>query len=397
MIIEADGGSRGNPGPAGYGAVVRDTDGSVLAERAGFLGRTTNNVAEYEGLLAGLRAAIEFGATRVEARLDSKLVVEQMSGRWQIKHPALRPLAATARELLGELACPVTFTWIPRARNAHADKLANEAMDTRAGVHRDLVPPTPAPSASTSPPEPVAKSVRESSDPNGESSLFDVPAEEAVTTRPIRSWTANTDTPTTLILVRHGQTAMSVDRRYSGVSDPQLTPLGHDQAKALAARLSTLEEITAVITSPLARARSTAAPIADAHGGVPIVHPGLIETDFGAWEGLTFGEADERDPRLHRAWLSDPAVAPPDGESFERVWARVTAAVTELIDAHRGGTLILVSHVTPIKCAIRHALATGPEFLYRTRLDLASVSVTEFYPDANATLSLFNDTSHLPG
>lgn len=394
MIIEADGGSRGNPGPAGYGAVVRDTDGSVLAERAGFLGSTTNNVAEYEGLLAGLRAAIEFGATRVEARLDSKLVVEQMSGRWRIKHPALRPLAATARELLGELACPVTFTWIPRARNAHADKLANEAMDTRAGVHRDLVPPRPTtPSAPTN----ASKPARESGDSDGELSLFDVPVEEAVTTRPIRSWTADTDTPTTLILVRHGQTAMSVDRRYSGVGDPRLTPLGHDQAKALAARLSTLEEVTAVITSPLARARSTAEPIADAHHHTPIVHPGLIETDFGAWEGLTFSEADERDPRLHRAWLSDPAVAPPDGESFERVWSRVTAAVTELINTHRGGTLILVSHVTPIKCAIRHALTTGPEFLYRTRLDLASVSVTEFYPDDNATLSLFNDTSHLPG
>src|SRR5213083_298525 len=93
VVVEADGGSRGNPGPAGYGAVVRDADtGEVLAERAGTLGTTTNNVAEYQGLLAGLRAAAEMGPSSVEARLDSKLVVEQVSGRWKVKQPHLQPL-----------------------------------------------------------------------------------------------------------------------------------------------------------------------------------------------------------------------------------------------------------------------------------------------------------------
>lgn len=98
LIIEADGGARGNPGPAGYGAVVLDaTSGAVLAERAGYLGHTTNNVAEYRGLIAGLEAAVELGATEVEARLDSKLVVEQMSGRWKISKPHLQPLAKIGR------------------------------------------------------------------------------------------------------------------------------------------------------------------------------------------------------------------------------------------------------------------------------------------------------------
>src|SRR5690606_27155972 len=94
VIVEAHGGSRGNPGPAGYGAVVLDADGErVLAERKGGLGVTTNNVAEYTGLIEGLRAAAELGATRVDVRMDSKLVVEQMCGRWKIKHPSLQPLA----------------------------------------------------------------------------------------------------------------------------------------------------------------------------------------------------------------------------------------------------------------------------------------------------------------
>ena len=134
LVVEADGGSRGNPGPAGYGAVVRDAaTGEVIAEVSESIGRATNNVAEYSGLIAGLRAAaaIARGAD-VEVRMDSKLVVEQMSGRWQIKHPDMRPLAAKARETARALG-RVSYTWVPRSRNAHADRLANQAMDAATG------------------------------------------------------------------------------------------------------------------------------------------------------------------------------------------------------------------------------------------------------------------------
>jgi probable phosphoglycerate mutase len=132
VIIEADGGSRGNPGPAGYGAVVLDAaTEEVLAERSEGLGVTTNNVAEYRGLIAGLRAALDLGADDVEVRMDSKLVVEQMAGRWKVKHPAMQPLAREAGELVAELGS-VRFGWIPRARNARADALANQAMDAQA-------------------------------------------------------------------------------------------------------------------------------------------------------------------------------------------------------------------------------------------------------------------------
>lgn len=134
VVVEADGGSRGNPGPAGYGAVVKDpATGGVLAERKGGLGHTTNNVAEYSGLIAGLTAAGELGASEVDVLMDSKLVVEQMSGRWRINNAALQTLARQADELVADFD-KVTYEWIPRAINTAADRLANEAMDEQAAA-----------------------------------------------------------------------------------------------------------------------------------------------------------------------------------------------------------------------------------------------------------------------
>ncbi|MYS65278.1 reverse transcriptase-like protein, partial [Streptomyces sp. SID5473] len=129
FVVEADGGSRGNPGPAGYGAVVLDpVTGETLAEAAEYIGVATNNVAEYKGLIAGLRAARDIAPdASVRVRMDSKLVVEQMSGRWKIKHPDMKPLAAEAARIFPRSA--VTYEWIPREQNKHADRLANEAMD----------------------------------------------------------------------------------------------------------------------------------------------------------------------------------------------------------------------------------------------------------------------------
>ncbi|HET9021667.1 MAG TPA: reverse transcriptase-like protein, partial [Ornithinibacter sp.] len=128
LTVEADGGSRGNPGVAGYGALVRDTDtGALLAERAEPLGTASNNVAEYRGLIAGLQAAAAVDpAAEVLVRMDSKLVVEQMSGRWKIKHEDMRRLALQARDLVAgftRAGGSVRFEWIPRAENKDADAL----------------------------------------------------------------------------------------------------------------------------------------------------------------------------------------------------------------------------------------------------------------------------------
>jgi ribonuclease HI len=132
LIVEADGGSRGNPGQAGSGAVVIDAaSGELLAELGIYVGVASNNVAEYRGMIAGIQRAMAIDPDAVlTVRLDSKLVVEQMSGRWKIKHPAMAELAAQARELL--TGTPVRFQWIPREQNSRADKLANKAMDLRA-------------------------------------------------------------------------------------------------------------------------------------------------------------------------------------------------------------------------------------------------------------------------
>lgn len=132
LIIEADGGSRGNPGPAAYGTVVRDRATSqVLVEKAGYLGETTNNVAEYTGLIEGLKLAFELDADAVvEARLDSKLVVEQMSGRWKIKNDALRRIAIDGQAIAR--GKQVRYTWVPREQNKAADALVNELLDSLA-------------------------------------------------------------------------------------------------------------------------------------------------------------------------------------------------------------------------------------------------------------------------
>jgi probable phosphoglycerate mutase len=359
VIIEADGGSRGNPGPAGYGAVVRDAEtGEVRAEASGGLGSTTNNVAEYSGLIAGLRAAIKEGAVRAEVRMDSKLVVEQMSGRWQVKQSHLRPLASEAAALARELG-EVTYTWVPRSRNAHADRLANEAMDAQASSKK----------------------------PSGSGGQQ--------TASPPR-WTGVTGSPTRLLMLRHGQTEHSVQRRYSGRADLPLTEWGKRQAAAAATRLMSVDGVTAVVSSPLCRARQSAQPVADALGVSLHVHDGLIETDFGAWEGLTFAEASARDPELHTRWLTDTSVAPPGGESMDAVHRRVRQVRDQLIARHGAATLIMVSHVTPIKSILRMALDAAPSLLHRLHLDIGSLSIADFYPDGPATVNLVNDTSHLP-
>lgn len=370
VLVEADGGSRGNPGPAGYGAVVFSADhATVLAESKQAIGVATNNVAEYRGLIAGLTEAAELGATDVAVSMDSKLIVEQMSGRWKVKHPDLIELNREARAL-ASLFGHITYGWIPRERNKHADRLANEAMDA-AGTAL-VVPDT----ARDVPAEP-----RESA------------ARAAALTSP--GWTGATGSPTRLLLLRHGQTELSVQRRYSGRGNPPLTDLGRRQAEAAAAYLGGKGGIAAVVSSPLRRARETAELAAGALGLPVVVDDDLAETDFGAWEGLTFAEAAAADPEVHARWLRDTSVDPPGGESFDAVHSRVRRARGRIIAEHPGSTVLVVSHVTPIKTLLRMALDAGPGMLYRLHLDLASLSIAEFYGDGAASVRLVNQTAYL--
>jgi broad specificity phosphatase PhoE len=208
-------------------------------------------------------------------------------------------------------------------------------------------------------------------------------------------WIGARGAPTRFLLLRHGQTELSVERRYSGRGNPALTDLGRRQAEAAAQFLAEKGNVAAVITSPLQRAYDTAEAAAKALGLDVTVEADLIETDFGGWEGLTFGEAADRDPGLHRRWLRDTSVAPPDGESFDAAAERVGRARARIISEHPGETVLVVSHVTPIKTLLRIALDAGPSILYRMHLDLASLSIVEFYPDGAASVRLVNQTAYL--
>ncbi|WP_208818331.1 bifunctional RNase H/acid phosphatase [Streptomyces marokkonensis] len=565
FIVEADGGSRGNPGPAGYGAVVSDAaTGETLTETAEYLGVATNNVAEYRGLLAGLRAARALDPqARVHVRMDSKLVIEQMTGRWKIKHPAMKPLAAEAAAVLPPER--VTYEWIPRERNKHADRLANEAMDagkrggtwspttSRADLDtpaaRPVTPETSGPpgdaragaarvrAALTSPPGAAAADFRPpagadtepgdaatpgatdagaraagagagsedgtarsaagagahgagadagaraagagaasegaaartagagaggagadadaraggagaaargttgagvdragavtpvagADDASGAAGGGRGPAKAEADVRAARAagaasrtagggadaegraaravatpgagWApADMGPPATFVLLRHGETPLTPQKRFSGSggSDPSLSGIGREQAEKVAAALARRGTVQAIVASPLARTRETAGIVAARLGLDVSVEDGLRETDFGAWEGLTFGEVRERHPEDLNAWLASPDAEPTGGgESFAATATRVAATRDKLIAAHANRTVLLVTHVTPIKTFVRLALGAPPEALFRMELSAASLSAVAYYADGNASVRLFNDTSHL--
>ncbi|MFF0748500.1 bifunctional RNase H/acid phosphatase [Streptomyces sp. NPDC004267] len=523
LIVEADGGSRGNPGPAGYGAVVLDpATGETLAERAEYIGVATNNVAEYKGLVAGLQAARElFPDAAVHVRMDSKLVVEQMSGRWKIKHPDMKPLAAEAARVFP--AGRVRYEWIPRERNKHADRLANEAMDAgRRGEQwtPSATAPRPAPAADLaaargaagdatagaararaalagSRPEPeglfapdaarasLAAAAEADRDAAAGTSLttatgtdrdaatatgiataagtdlttatgtslttatgtdrdaatataagtdlttatgtslttatgtdrdaatatgiataagdFEAEAAHAPAARPAapasQGWAGpDMGAPATFVLLRHGETALTPEKRFSGSggADPELSAAGRRQAEAVAAALAARGTIQEIVSSPLTRCRQTAEAVATRLGLDVRIENGLRETDFGAWEGLTFAEVRERHKDDLDAWLASPKAAPTGGgESFATVARRVAATRDRLTAAYAGRTVLLVTHVTPIKTLIRLALGAPPESLFRMELSAASISAVAYYGDGNASVRLLNDTSHL--
>ncbi|MEO9323462.1 bifunctional RNase H/acid phosphatase [Nocardioides sp. C4-1] len=365
VVIEADGGSRGNPGPAAYGAVLMDADtGAVIAEDGTTIGRATNNVAEYSGLIAGLRLAAEHAPDAdVEVRMDSKLVVEQMSGRWKVKHPDMIPLN---REANGLAPFGTTYTWIPRERNKHADRLANEALDgKRSGV--------------TVAGEPAESLIEE--------------IEEPETTPPVRGW-SGAGAATTLVVVRHGVTAHTSAKRFSGGlggDNPSLSDEGREQIGAAAEWLLPMaDEIDAIIASPVRRTRESADILSDRLGVAVSEEPRFAEMEFGHWDGLTFAEVGERHGAELEAWLGSLDVAPAGGESFRAVQKRVLAGLTRVLAAHAGGTVVVVSHVTPIKTLVAHAMGAPLEAVFRMELSPASVSVASWYDDGRASLRLFN-------
>ncbi len=382
LVVEADGGSRGNPGPAGYGALVRDADsGVVLAERADHLGVASNNVAEYSGLVAGLRAARRLDPeAEIEVRMDSRLVVEQMSGRWQIKHEDMRRLAAEARSAAA--GARVTYTWVPRAENSAADALANEAMDHRLAVARD--------------PGAVPGDVPGDGAPTPEPGTTPPPATGSLAARgPVRFDDAQ---PLTVVLVRHGETPMTVSKAYSGSSvvGPSLTERGRRQAERAAALVTAITEdewgdvppATEVVASPMVRTQETAAVVAERIGLPVRTEPLVAECDFGEWEGLVAAEIEARWPGDLERWHEDASFRAPGGESIEDVGARMHTVLERLRAGGVGRTVVVVTHSVAVRSAVGVAIGANSSAWARIRVAPASVSIVRLWADGGTEVTV---------
>lgn len=370
LVVEADGGSRGNPGVAGYGALVRDAGtGTVLAERAAPLGKRSNNVAEYRGLIAGLQSAVTIDpAASVEVRMDSKLVIEQMAGRWKIKHEDMRTLALEANELVRRIQSAggsVSWTWIPRERNKAADKLSNDGMD---GLTIDrLSASSPGPADEDADVEPASEPV---------AAVQEHASPPLQLTGPARVW-----------LVRHGATALTAQNRLSGrgLADPSLDDAGRQQSRRVAGLLAELlqdtgmPESTHVVTSSLACARETGAAVAEALGVDAQVDEDWDEQGFGYWDGLPVAQIQARWPQAWADHLNadvDPAgQRPPGGESAAELTTRIRAALARATQA--SGDVVVVTSRRPILVVLAAALDLPVARLEAVGTDPGSVTAVE--------------------
>ncbi|MBK7610091.1 MAG: bifunctional RNase H/acid phosphatase [Actinomycetales bacterium] len=376
LIVEADGGSRGNPGVAGFGALVRDaTTGAVLLERAEPLGLASNNVAEYAGLLAGLEGALRLDpAPDVEVRMDSKLVVEQMSGRWKIKHEDMKRLAGECQNVVRRILAGggrVRYTWIPREQNKAADALSNHAMDGKS-IDRE-------PDARDLTARPVEATDRQ------------------VIARMDSGTSASLVGEARIILIRHGVTDFTVSGRLDGRggANPELNAEGVRQADAVARIIPDLvgDQPARVITSSLRRTQMTGAAVAAALGVTPELQPDWDERSFGEWDGLTLAQIHERHPAKLARMRMDAAYPPPGGESRVAVAERVTRAFEEIATAP--GTVVVVTSRVPILVVLSQSLQIPAERFWALQTEPASVSIVCRWPDGNVSVPLVNRTDHL--
>jgi ribonuclease H / adenosylcobalamin/alpha-ribazole phosphatase len=352
--LTADGGSRGNPGPAGYGAVVTE-NGKIVAELFDVIGIATNNVAEYSGLLAGLSHINKLDPqATIEVAMDSKLVVEQMSGRWQIKHADMRDLAKQCRSAHDPSL--IKYSWIPRDENSHADRLANKALDG-GSVHK-----------------PEAQ------------------RQQNYLSERLRS----DEVPTMLYLVRHGETVLTPMRKFSGTGpiNPELTEKGLSQAAAVAKEIAKLKpEI--LIASPLMRTTQTAQAIADATGLEIKFDEIWFELSFGDWDGLSFEEVKEKFPDEYQAWLNSSSYAPAGGESYDEAGIRVEEALEKVAAEYPGQRVVVVTHNGVIKLAAQIVTGAPTEAVFHIDAAPCSITSISIWPsDGLRALRSLNEIGH---
>lgn len=379
LIIEADGGSRGNPGPAGSGAVVINADtGEVLLEVARFIGVATNNVAEYLALKAGLEGAIAINpSARILVRMDSKLVIEQMSGSWKIKHPDMIQLAGEIQKIAR--GHEIKWMWIPREENSRADALANKAMD-EAG----------------------------DSTVSSEGQALRAPVAEFNQTLPssVRAPGGVTEPLTTVVLIRHGRTHLTESKRISGRGgeDPKLSDLGRLDARLVAEAAkqigssgpwSFLSPISAIVASPIQRTVDTANIIANELGLPVSINENIAEISFGDWDGHTNDEARQKWPQEFAAWQGSWDAAPPNGESLADFDKRVLSGLFDIVLENQGKTVAVVSHVMPIRGIVRRAIEGGISAYWAPQISPCSITILRFWGQQAAEVLTLNSTAHL--
>ena len=393
VIIEADGGSRGNPGPAGSGAVLIDAEtGAILAELAIFIGIATNNVAEYKAVLAAIELANEIvPSAQLHVRMDSKLVVEQMSGRWKIKNGGMQELSSQMASAIG--VREISFEWIPREQNSKADALANEAMDAESRVIRKYIG-----EPGTSTINVVTLATKQTA------ADLEYNPELPSSVRAPRDVTKKL---TTIILVRHGRTLLTETHKISGRGgeDPQLSELGREDATLVADELAKVGQTgifsrvlkpTAIVSSPIARTRETAEIIGHRLGVKLATNDDIAEIAFGAWDGHTNAEVAATWPELYSQWRGDIKIAPPGGgESLEEFDERVQRGKSSILEEYEGQTVVVVSHVMPIRGFIKAAIQANWPAYWRLSIAPCSITVLRFWGEEAAEVTVINYTSHL--
>lgn len=365
IFVYADGASRGNPGPASYGVSIVDASGHAIAEFGEQLGIRTNNYAEYQGVIAALRYLLTTEFRELTIRMDSKLVVEQLSGRWKVKSEDMRELVAEASALLGPFSAKLE--WIPREQNSRADQMANEALDSGSF-------------------ETVSAAIELS----------------AVQPRSIRAPRQRFE-PVTLVLVRHGHTAATEQDLISGGdgSDPELSVLGRQDAVAAAKAVAKLlkffglSEPSRVIHSPMLRTTQTAQTIGSELGIALTADDRLREISFGQWDGLEMTTLESENQAAVSTWRGSMTQKPPGGESLTELKARVGELLTELQTNHAGETVVLATHMMPLRTMAALSLPGSESIFWGFNFSPGGISIIRFFGADFAEQFVLNSCQHL--
>jgi len=365
IYVYCDGASRGNPGPASYGVHIEDAAGSTIADFGEGLGSQTNNYAEYQGVIAALRYLTASEHRLLTIRLDSKLVVEQLSGRWKVKSPEIRELVFEASQLLG--AFDVTLEWIPREQNSIADANANRALDDGDFQTEDDSLPL-----------------------------------SAVQPRSIRAPRQQIE-PTTIVVIRHGSTSSTSGNLISGGDgeDPELNETGLGEASRMAKAVSPLLElfnlppVTSIIYSPMRRTTQTADALLEVVGVDSVSDERLREIAFGDWDGRSMTDMELESTAEVAKWRSSISQKPPGGESIVELEERVKALITQVVPENQGKTVALVTHMMPSRAIAKLAQRSAESTYWNINFSPCGISIYRFFGTGLVETFAINSCAHL--